>query len=800
MAKTYGEILQPYADKVASGYNWIYDAGLDAANAFWDGADTISTNISNATEGIKTPEVGLLDTVPGNYFTTDNWFPPEVLEQINPAGTTANGMTIPTPLNLFGDDGIDWANPDLTYTSNDNQFFGDEDADFDANTVYNMGEMDDGPFIYNRRGYDDSDNLLPGWRLGLDDVPYNHSLADSLINDSRASGGGGGYSNSSGGSVPSAPVLRTRTFPFTSRTPSGSVYAPDMSAYNDSSLFNYTGPGGTNEYTYGQGLPTQGAGYDIWGSPADIDNPYFSGQFATEPQGPADAAIHMPAVELPEGVQPVSADVSMPGFTGSGNQIIGGSLPSGITPRPPSSAGDLTYQQTIDEMGIFGPNNPPPSTLFPGPNDKLIEEQILNQNAIKAGLDRGGVHDTGAVPPTAEQLRALSDINYGKTSYASPGNPHGTEPLRTIDRQRLTYGKPLEMPIGDNLVGNEIPGRPGELSAFSENDLGMVDARRNYLFNKDLDLGRPGDASYEEFVPNPSLFTDYPGLDAIVSEYKDKTETDYGVLAQAKADQMMANLTDEELRDGLFLEPQLKREDGEIVGKMGIPDIFTQDKTPIKPRDASLFDYNFEFDPDNPYLEQDITDGFLWQDNDGNYHRQWDDMGLVDIVPGMNDPEFLRGEALTESRKQTLAAEQAKQDKIAADANQARAEKAQREHEIYVREQLAARDAVLEAQAVARAEAEAQAQAAAQAQAVAAKQAQAQAAAQAEAQAIAQAQAQAQAQARAQAAAQAEERTQVREQARRPVYTAPSKPAYTPPASTGSSWSPSYGTGGIWRL
>ena len=47
----------------------------------------------------------------------------------------------------------------------------------------------------------------------------------------------------------------------------------------------------------------------------------------------------------------VSADVSMPGF-------VGGSLPT-----------DLTYQQTIDEMGIFGPNNPPPSTTFPSPGD-----------------------------------------------------------------------------------------------------------------------------------------------------------------------------------------------------------------------------------------------------------------------------------------------------------------------------------------------------------------------------------------------------------------------------------------------
>jgi len=190
----------------------------------------------------------------------------------------------------------------------------------------------------------------------------SNSNRNPTTNPSSRSGG----SSAVASAVPSAPVLRTRTFPFTSRTPSGSVYAPDLSAYNDSSLFNYAGPGGLAEYTYGQGLRTDGADYNIFGTPANIANPYFSGQFK-EPQGPADAAINMPAVELPEGVQPVtptevSADVSMPAF-------------NGITPRPPNSAGDLTYQQTIDEMGIFGPNNPPPSTLFPSPGQVTANEQ-----------------------------------------------------------------------------------------------------------------------------------------------------------------------------------------------------------------------------------------------------------------------------------------------------------------------------------------------------------------------------------------------------------------------------------------
>ena len=327
---------------------------------------------------------------------------------------------------------------------------------------------------YNR-GYDNVGDLLPGWELGLDDVPYNPALADSLINDSRSSGGGGGYSNSSGGSVPSAPVLRTRTFPFTSRTPSGTVYAPDLSAYNDSSLFNYAGPGGLSEYTYGQGLPTDGAAYNVWGSPADIANPYFSGQFATpttpEPQGPADAAINMPAVELPEGVQPVSADVSMPGFTGSGNQIIGGSLPSGITPRPPSSAGDLTYQQTIDEMGIFGPNNPPPSTLFPSPGDSpTLTERMLQDAPLTGWPMDAQLQEADAA---ATQRRALADLLK----------------FRAQDRSMAVNQELADLAMGDRLgfPATPVAGAPA-MDDTADIERGMLTSQRGTTMDDTADV------------------------------------------------------------------------------------------------------------------------------------------------------------------------------------------------------------------------------------------------------------------------------------------------------------------------
>jgi hypothetical protein len=244
-----------------------------------------------------------------------------------------------------------------------------------------------------------------------------------------SSGGGGGYS----GPAPIPQVLISQNL--SQRTPSGSVYAPDLSAYNDSSLFNYTGPGGVDEYTYGQGLRTGGADYSIFGSPADIANPYYEGQFApitqAAPVGPADGAIGMNPVQLPGDLPQieVSADVSMPGFVGGGNQVIGGSLPT-----------DLTYQQTIDSMGIFGPDNPPPSTTFPSPGDMTETDKqyqdMLNQslmdNQTQAEMamgDRPGYSDksiTTTIPGLT--MDDTADIEQGMAApevLMSGGSPNG---------------------------------------------------------------------------------------------------------------------------------------------------------------------------------------------------------------------------------------------------------------------------------------------------------------------------------------------------------------------------------------
>ena len=230
-----------------------------------------------------------------------------------------------------------------------------------------------------------------GWKLGLDNIPYNPNAgvlpAYSYLEPPKSTSAQTQNTNNTGGTsteAVSGGVLQAQDL--RQRTPSGTMYEPDLSEYRASSLFEYAGPGGLEEYTYGQGLPMDGAGYDIWGSPAGSPNPYYEGQFGegyVQPTGPADGAVAMPPVTMPDGVPQIppssttnstppssTNNPSMPGFTGSGTQ------------------GDLDYFQTLAAMGI-NPSDAP-STTFPGPNDKLATEALLNQNAKKitsSGMD-----------------------------------------------------------------------------------------------------------------------------------------------------------------------------------------------------------------------------------------------------------------------------------------------------------------------------------------------------------------------------------------------------------------------------
>ena len=99
----------------------------------------------------------------------------------------------------------------------------------------------------------------------------------------------------------------------------------------------------------------------------------------------------------------------------------------------------------------------------------LDDSQIFNRYTVSdlEQAQAAGLTDTSkaeVVSPRDYYLRfpqTSSNFNYGFNR---------AENLFNVP----AYSSGMTMPIGDNLVGNEIPGQPGILSVFSENDAGMV--------------------------------------------------------------------------------------------------------------------------------------------------------------------------------------------------------------------------------------------------------------------------------------------------------------------------------------
>jgi hypothetical protein len=245
----------------------------------------------------------------------------------------------------------------------------------------------------------------------------NNTRPTSTYNPS--SGGGGG-----GAQVPQSTAQPLRPQDLSQRALSGSYYSPDMSAYNDSSLFNYTGPGGVDEYTYGQGLPTEGAGYNVWGTPADMVNPYYEGQFAQAPVGVADNAINMSPVVTPDGIPDVSGPTTFPN-----------SMP--IPPRPGDSAADLNYAQQIEAMGLT--TQTAPSTLFDSPTggSQITPSTLMaggspngrTGRGYRSGMDSGLLADESGIGNTEQFLSAP----------LGTANPQGGMPNPYRDRDGMSY-------------------------------------------------------------------------------------------------------------------------------------------------------------------------------------------------------------------------------------------------------------------------------------------------------------------------------------------------------------------------
>ena len=176
-----------------------------------------------------------------------------------------------------------------------------------------------------------------GWKEGLDGIPYNPNAGksprpeyDIEPNVTPRPGNIGPDFVANNTTASTSPFLSQD---LRQRTPSGTIYNPSMEAYNNASIFEYAGPGGVAEYTYGQGLPMD---YGVYGTPPG-PNLYYEGQFGegyVEPQV-ADTAIKLPPITMPDGVPqvptpgnpstttprptPRPTQPNMPAFTGGGS-------------------------------------------------------------------------------------------------------------------------------------------------------------------------------------------------------------------------------------------------------------------------------------------------------------------------------------------------------------------------------------------------------------------------------------------------------------------------------------------------
>ena len=438
-------------DIVDAGYNWGGVLGLPSANDIVSAVSNSNTNYDNNSKGL-----GFANAA--QNATTSN--------AVNLDHPAASGQA-----GLFYDDGIDWANPDLTY---------DIPADdMQANYEY---EAYGGP-----RG--------PDWVFNP-----NATAPTSEPNRTPTTNPGGGGNRS--GVAQAAPIPQNvlTSQNLFQRNPSGSVYAPDLSAYNDSSLFNYIGPGGVDEYTYGQDLPYQGAGYDIWGSPTNVPNPYYEGQFApepviTEPQGPADGAIGLPPVDMPAGVSPTNNNPNV-----------------GTNTTNINTGQDLTYAETLAEMGIDPADAP--STTFPSPGDTTAP--IVNPGLTLSERQREqmGAENWDAMIAQANawdnQMREGQLSNIGEEVDSGF---KGEEELNK-DVQKTTFDNEyFDTPI----LGNDIVTSPNETGDYLARDVAAG------MLKNQQELQAKGQALQDMYDAQERIQT----KDRVIDQQFDRNQAEY---------------------------------------------------------------------------------------------------------------------------------------------------------------------------------------------------------------------------------------------------------------------------------
>jgi hypothetical protein len=605
--------LQPFFDFI--------EPGVTAAGNFLTSGENYDPNIStidNFTQSFQTPV-----TTTSLFDEENNYAIPEMQSTYSVTDVpSASGYT--TTIN----DGIDYASGDPWHEMGS------------PNLDWNSGAD---PF-------NQANNYYTGTGTGIDtaddrfrreaEANLKRNTGNTSTNTTNINTGGGGGGGGGAYSVPQAPAASLFQ-DLSQRTLSGTYYSPDLSAYNDSSLFNYTGPGGLSEYTYGQGLPYQGAGYDIWGTPADMVNPYYTGQFAAEQAtGVADGAISLPPVDMPAGV---SATNNNPNVGTSNANIIPtqGTGPGGK---------DLTYQETLD---YFNLNPYAQSTTFPSPggsNQSLFDrqlaemspEQIARMNQILDDENRMQQGQLGNDKLTEEQ-RLNKDVKK-------------TQPISWIDMGN-NYDDPIKS--GEWEAQQNFLRPPASKDSLgSDTGIEFGDVPDDYsVWNNEYDLGRPGDPSYEEFVANPSLFTTatqtpertYGDVNAnnVASDYADfKSIAENQRLEDYKNDLRNRNM----FRNSV-LYPRTTIEGSPAYGGLdGFPGEFGLHNQ--EPYNKAAFDFagmppersiwkGDEIDIQTPFRPSGVEGEDFYQGNDGKFYNTFDDLGLEALGPPSMDSSLL---------------------------------------------------------------------------------------------------------------------------------------------------------------
>ena len=271
-----------------------------------------------------------------------------------------------------------------------------------------------------------------GWKPGLDGVPYNSKLNEKFepggifydpdVDKNTAMANAVASGQVSSAEAGSTPFELSQDL--SQRTPSGTIYNPSMEEYNNASLFDYKGPGGVPEYTYGEALKTD---YGTYGTPPG-PNLYYEGQYGegtVETPGVADGGIKLPPITMPAGVPQVPSttttntntnnNTSSNTNTNTGNNLYSSGMDSGLLSSYINESGignatqgsGMGYSSGANEPGIGSATQGSGMGYSGGANEPgIIGTQQYLPSGMTMPTDESGIAQTQQFMPSGMTMPA----------------------------------------------------------------------------------------------------------------------------------------------------------------------------------------------------------------------------------------------------------------------------------------------------------------------------------------------------------------------------------------------------------